>query len=94
MDEPFPMNARNMNESSKTNWDQIRSLSDPEIDTSDIPALGKPFFEKATLRAPRQPVTITVKLDPDVLVWYQAQGEQYEQRISAALRIYAEAHRQ
>jgi uncharacterized protein (DUF4415 family) len=83
-----------MNESSKTNWDRVNTMGDAGIDTSDIPALGKPFFEKATLRAPRQPVTISVQIDPAVLVWYQAQGEQYEQRISAALRIYAEAHRQ
>ncbi len=88
------MNARNMNESPRTDWDRISAMSDQSIDTSDIPPLGKSFFEKATLRAPQQPVTVTVQVDPDVLVWYQAQGEQYNQRINAALRIYAEAHQQ
>jgi uncharacterized protein (DUF4415 family) len=83
-----------MSESSKTDWDRIGTLSDEGIDTSDIPALGKPFFEKATVRAPRKPVAVTVHIDPEILVWYQSQGEEYEQRISAALRIYAEAHRQ
>jgi uncharacterized protein (DUF4415 family) len=50
------------------------------------------FFEKATLRTPRQPVAVTVHVDPDVLAWFQAQGREYEQRVNAALRIYAEAH--
>lgn len=33
-----------------------------------------------------------VKVDPDVLAWFKAQGDDYEHRMSAALRIYAEAH--
>lgn len=88
------MSAQNMNKSSGTDWDRVNVMGDEGIDTSDIAPLGASFFEKATLRAPRQPVTITVQIDPDVLVWYQAQGEQYNQRINAALRIYAEAHQQ
>ena len=81
-----------MNESSKTDWDRIGVMGDEAIDTSDIPPLPKAFFEKATLRAPRCPVTVTVHIDPDVLAWFQAQGQDYEQRLNAALRIYAEAH--
>ncbi len=83
-----------MNESSKSDWDRVGALSDEAIDTSDIPPLGKGFFEKATLRAPRQPVAVTVHVDADVLAWFQAQGQEYERRMNAALRIYAEAHRQ
>jgi len=63
------------------------------IDTTDIPALSESFFARATLRMPRQPIAITVRVDPDVLAWFKAQGEEYEQRINAALRIYAEAHK-
>jgi uncharacterized protein (DUF4415 family) len=69
-------------------------MDDEAIDTSDIPPLSKAFFEKATLRAPGQPVAVTMHVDADVLAWFQAQGEEYEQRMNAALRIYAEAHRQ
>ena len=83
-----------MNESSKTDWDRIGAMDDKAIDTSDIPPLSKSFFEKATLRAPRQPVAVTMHVAPDVLAWFQAQGQEYEQRMNAALRIYAEAHRQ
>jgi len=86
------MNAQNMNESSKTDWDRIGAMTDEAVDTSDIPPLSKAFFEKATLHTPQQQVAVTVHVDLDVLVWFQSQGQQYEQRLNAALRIYAEAH--
>ena len=55
--------------------------------------MSKSFFDRAALRAPAHLVAVTVHIDPDILAWFQAQGEQYEQRINAALRIYAEAHK-
>lgn len=83
-----------MSESSKTDWDRISAMGDEGIDTSDIPALSRSFFDKATLRTPRQPVAVTVHVDPDILAWFQAQGQECEPRMNAALRIYAEAHQQ
>ena len=88
------MNSRNMNEPSKTDWDRVGKLGDEAIDTSDIPPLSRGFFDKATLRTPRQPVPVTMHVDADVLALFQAQGQEYEQRMNAALRIYAEALRQ
>jgi uncharacterized protein (DUF4415 family) len=78
---------------SKTNWEKVDSLTDEQIDTSDIPPLTDKFFARAKWRKPVKPVTVTVHLDPEVLAWFKAQGDQYEQRINAALRIYAEAHK-
>ena len=31
-------------------------------------------------------------IDSEVLSWYRSQGADYENRMSAALKIYAEAH--
>lgn len=87
------MSASDMNKPSETNWEWIDTLTDDTIDTSDIPALSESFFARATLRMPRQPIAVTVYVDPDVLAWFKAQGREYEQRINAALRIYAEAHK-
>lgn len=86
------MNAKHTNKSSKTDWARVDALTDETIDTSDIPALPPAFFERAKLRASHQPVTVTLHVDSDVLAWFQAQGAEYEKRINAALRIYAEAH--
>ena len=81
-----------MKHTSETNWDRIDQMSDEDIDTSDIPPLTDDFFKRAKVRKPRQVVPVTVQVDPEVLAWFKAQGEDYERRMSAALRIYAEAH--
>lgn len=86
------MSDASMNNSSATDWARIDALTDETIDTSDIPPVTEADFARATVRRPRQAMTITVQVDPDVLAWYQAQGDAYEQRLRAALRIYAEAH--
>jgi uncharacterized protein (DUF4415 family) len=80
------------NQANRTDWARIDALTDDTIDASDIPPLTEAFFARATLRWPRQPVTVTLHVDPDVLAWFKALGDGYEQRINAALRIYAEAH--
>ena len=79
---------------SKTDWDRIGALGDEGIDTSDIPPLSETFFNKATLREPRRPVSVTMHIDPEVLAWFQAQGRRCEDRMNAALRIYADAHKE
>jgi uncharacterized protein (DUF4415 family) len=83
-----------MGKSSKTDWDLIGTMTDETIDTSDIPPLAKSFFDKATLRVPHQPITITLHVDSDVLAWFQKQGIQCEPLMNAALRIYTEAHQE
>ena len=82
-----------MNRNTKTNLDRFDALTDEMIDTSDIPPLSESFFSRATLRKLRPPIAVTIHLDPDVLAWFKAQGGEYEQRINAALRIYAEVHK-
>jgi uncharacterized protein (DUF4415 family) len=82
-----------MSKLSATDWERIDALTDETIDTSDIPPLSDSFFARARLKMPRQPkVEVAIRVDNDVLAWFQAQGENWEQRANAALRIYAEAH--
>jgi uncharacterized protein (DUF4415 family) len=70
----------------------MRFECDEGIGTSDIPPLSKSFFDRATLRTPQHSVAVTVHVDSDILAWFQAQGQQCDPRMNAALRIYAEAH--
>ncbi len=88
------MNASNLKKSSETNWERVDQIPDEEINTSDIPPLGEPFFANARLRLPENKVAVTLTVDADVLDWFKAQGEEFQNRINAALRIYAEAHRE
>ena len=85
------MNEKPMNNSLKSNWDRVDAMADEDIDTTDIPPLTKDFFQSARVRMPKQ--RVTMEIDMDLLNWFQAQGDNYEQRMNAALRIYVEAHK-
>ncbi len=86
------MSDKPMMHNVQTDWERVDAMSDADIDTSDIPPLTEGFFKRAKPRLPRQRVTTTVQIDADVLRWFKAQEGDYEQRLNAALRIYAEAH--
>ena len=87
---------------SRTNWERLDALSDDEIDISDIPPLTDEDFARsewrvpASLRSGNTPsahaVLVEVAVDEDILAWFQSQGQNYQQRMRAALRLYAEAH--
>ncbi len=87
------MSESDMNNSSETNWAMIDSLTDETIDRSEVPPLDEDFFARATWRMPEGQAIVTVPVDHDLLAWFQAQGSESEQRMVAALRIYAEAHK-
>lgn len=86
------MSDKPMRNTSRTDWKRVDAMADEDIDTSDIPPLTDAFFKRAKLRLPQRRVTTTLQIDADVLNWFKAQGDDYEQRLNAALRIYAEAH--
>ncbi len=88
------MSASNLKKPSETDWTRIDEMKDDEIDTSDIPPLDETFFANAKLRVPGNKISLTVSVDADVLEWFKAQGEEFQNRINAALRIYAEAHKE
>jgi uncharacterized protein (DUF4415 family) len=68
-------------------------MTDEDIDTSDISPLDETFFANARLRMPKK-VSVTLDVDADVLEWFKAQGEDFQHRINAALKIYADAHKE
>jgi len=77
----------------RSNWTAVDALTDEDIDTSDIPPLDESFFAQAELRMPRTKPAITIRLDPDVLEWFKAQGKGYQTRINVVLRMYMEAQK-
>lgn len=88
------MNAQDLKKPSETDWARVSEMTDEETDTSDIPPLDETFFADARLRVPARKVSGTLELDADVLAWFRAQGAEFQQRINAALKIYAEAHKE
>ena len=87
------MKSKDTNDTSETNWEMIDSLTDETIDRTELPPLNEDFFARARWRMPRKPVDVTIRMDPDLLAWFRAQGDECERRMIAALRIYAQAHR-
>jgi len=85
------MNGNDLNTTIKTNLERIDAMTDDMIDTSDIPPLKDNFFATAKWRMPK--VKVTVEVDPEVLDWFKAQGTGWEHQITAAIRIYAHAHK-
>jgi uncharacterized protein (DUF4415 family) len=85
------MKENSMKKESRTNWKRIDDMEDIDIDTSDIAPLDKDFFENATLRLPDNKRPITIRIDADVLEWFQSQGRGYQTRMNAILRLYMEA---
>jgi len=81
-----------MNKPTKTNLERLDAMTDDMIDTSDIPPLTEKFFTTARWRMPKPKVKVTVEVEPEVVDWFKAQGDDYERYLAAALRIYAQAH--
>ena len=84
------MNAKDSSNISRTNWAALETMDDESIDYSDIPPLTEEFFEKATLRIPVSQAHQLVKIDQDILNWFQSQGEEYITSINSVLRRYME----
>lgn len=83
----------------RTDWARVRALTDEEIeaaiasDPDAAPPLDAEWFEHARVVLPERKVPISIRLDPDVLEWFKAQGPRYQSRINAVLRAFMEAHR-
>ena len=88
------MNGKNLEKKSQTDWARLEAMTDDDIDTSDIPPLDEKFFDNAKLRMPKDKVSVLVNVDKETSEWYESQGIEAKDLMSAALRIYAEAHRE
>ncbi len=85
------MSGKSSRRISETDWQALETMSDAEIDFSDIPPLGEEFFKDGQLRLPRPKTTVTMRLDADVLEWFKSKGKGYQTRINAILRMYMDA---
>jgi uncharacterized protein (DUF4415 family) len=95
VDELEQMRARG---ESRTDWARVDAMTEAELeaaiasdpDWADIP---RDWYEHATPHYPealRQEVRL--RLDPDVLAWFERQGPGYQARINAALCAFVQAH--
>ncbi len=64
------MSKNDLNNTSRTDWAALESMTDEEIDYSDIPPLTDDFFENATLRIPASQSRNLIEIDADVMTWF------------------------
>ena len=75
-------------------WARIDSMTDEEIDTSICHHWTMRLSRALEWRMPEKKTAVTLSVDDDVLKWFEAQGAEFQNRVNAALRIYAEAHQE
>ncbi len=81
-----------MKRKSETDWDRIDAMTDENIDYSDIPEMDEEFFQNVEMVLPKKKSTVSLRLDPDVLAWFKAQGKGYQTRMNVILKAYVKAH--
>ena len=74
----------------------MRRLSDAAIEraVASDPDTFMPdaeWFKRARLALPQTKKMVTLRLDPDVLAWFQKHGKGYQTRINAVLRAFVAA---
>jgi uncharacterized protein (DUF4415 family) len=87
------MSDKDFNNTSRTDWAALDTMTDEEIDYSDIPPLMDEFFENATLRIPAAQARNLIEIDADVMAWFREQGAEYRNTINSVLRRYIESSR-
>ncbi|MGO9171603.1 MAG: BrnA antitoxin family protein [Rhodomicrobium sp.] len=82
---PAPLSA-----GQKAELEALAAMPDSEIDTSDIPPVTdwSGAIRGAFYRPIKKPLSL--RLDADIVDWFQRQGAGYQTRINAVLREYVE----
>jgi uncharacterized protein (DUF4415 family) len=71
----------------------LAAMPDSEIDTTDMPEITD--WSSAVRGGFYRPVKrpLSLRIDADVIDWFQRQGEGYQTRMNAVLRDYVERRR-
>lgn len=83
----------------RTNWNRVAALSDAQIekavrsDSGAAPVAGRDWFRKAKIVLPAPKKAVSIRLDQDVMEWFQQHGKGYQTRINAVLRAYVQAQK-
>lgn len=72
--------------------ERVKKMKDEDIDFTECPEMDEEFLRTAKIVVPQKKAVVTIRLDPDVLAWFKAQGKGYQTRINALLRAYMKAH--
>lgn len=74
-----------------TDWERLRNMTDQEIVANamsdpDNPPWTEEMFERAIPVYPK--VSVSIRLDLDIIEWFKQFGPRYQTRVNAVLREY------
>jgi uncharacterized protein (DUF4415 family) len=87
------VNKKNTKKKSQTDWEQVDTIADDDINFSDIPELDNDFFKNAKIVLPKPKIPITLRVESDVLEWYKSKGDKYQTLMHAVLKEYTKVAR-
>lgn len=72
--------------------DALAAMPENEIDTTEMPAITD--WSEAVRGSFFKPIKrpLSLRVDADVIDWFQRQGSGYQTRMNSALREYVEQH--
>jgi len=81
--------SENVPKPTKKDWDKLDSVKDEDIDYSDIPEITdfskfNPWEQRQMFRPVK--ISVTCKLDADVVAWLKQDGKGYQTRLNNILR--------
>ena len=74
--------------------DALAAMPDTEIDTTSMPPITD--WSRAVRGQFYRPIKrpLSLRVDADIIDWFQRQGQGYQTRMNSALREYVERHRE
>jgi uncharacterized protein (DUF4415 family) len=74
---------------------ELAGRPDSEIDFSDIPPVGKDFWDNAVLMRPEDwaKQRLAIRLDAEIVDFFKSCGPSWQIRMNEVLRTYVEAMR-
>ena len=77
----------------QTDYKKLESMTDDDIDYSDIPEMEDLFWAKGKVIDPGPKKAISFRVDEDVLDWFKHEEGRYQYLMNQVLRKYMNAHR-
>jgi len=90
------VNGKSTSKASRTDWARVGAQRDRDIKTGRVHPEADPAhivrgIVRRGLKARSAKESISLRVDPEVLAWFRAQGPGWQTRMNAVLRAYQEA---
>jgi uncharacterized protein (DUF4415 family) len=77
-----------MKTSGKTNWDKLHTMTDKEIDYTDIASTNADFWNNPQSIAIHNKVKLSLQIDDDLANWIKQLGNSSDNTVNGILRSY------